>query len=85
MKDHAFARHDANWHRDWDKRRTHFNRGRVFVFIDGFWWGLYPWDYYPYGASDYYPNDYYDYDFTPTATTTSRAMLIRISTEAVRP
>ncbi|PYJ17118.1 MAG: hypothetical protein DME94_03930, partial [Verrucomicrobia bacterium] len=42
MKDHAFARHDANWHRDWDKRRAHFHRGHVFVFIDGFWWGLYP-------------------------------------------
>jgi len=65
MKDHAFARHDANWHRDWDKRRTHFHRGHVFVFIDGFWWGLYPWDYYPYGASDYYPYDYYDYDYYP--------------------
>ena len=65
MKDHAFARHDANWHRDWDKRRAHFHRGHVFVFIDGFWWGLYPGDYYPYGGSDYYPNDYYDYDYYP--------------------
>ena len=62
MKDHAFARHDANWQRDWDKRRAHFQRGRVFVFIDGFWWGLYPWDYYPSDASDYYP---YDYDYYP--------------------
>ena len=61
MKDHAFARHDANWQRDWDKRRAHFHRDRVFVFIDGFWWGLYPWDYYPSDASDYYPYDYYDY------------------------
>jgi putative peptidoglycan binding protein len=65
MKDHAFARHDANWHRDWDKRRAHFHRGHVFVFIDGFWWGLFPWDYYPYYASDYYPYDYYDYDYYP--------------------
>jgi hypothetical protein len=62
MKNHAFARHDANWHRDWDKQRAHFHRGHVFVFIDGFWWGLYPWDYYPYYASDYYP---YDYDYYP--------------------
>jgi hypothetical protein len=30
----------------------------VFVFVDGFWWGLYPWDYYPYYASGY-PYDYY--------------------------
>jgi len=30
----------------------------VFVFVGGFWWGLYPWDYYPYYASDY-PYDYY--------------------------
>jgi Putative peptidoglycan binding domain len=65
MKDHAFARHDANWHRDWDKRRAHFHHGHVFVFIDGFWWGLYPWDYYPYDASDYYPYDYNDYDYYP--------------------
>jgi hypothetical protein len=60
MKDHALARHDANWHRDWDKRRAHFHRGHVFVFIDGSWWGLYPWDYYAYDASDYYPNGYDD-------------------------
>jgi hypothetical protein len=65
MKNHAFARHDANWHRDWDKRRAHSHHGRVFVFIDGSWWGLYPWDYSPYDASDYYPNDYYDYDNYP--------------------
>jgi His-Xaa-Ser repeat protein HxsA len=32
----------------------------VFVFVDGFWWGLYPWDYYPYYAYDYgYPYDDY--------------------------
>jgi His-Xaa-Ser repeat protein HxsA len=36
----------------------------VFVFIDGFWWGLYPWDYYPNYAYGY-PYDYdnsYPYD-----------------------
>lgn len=66
MKDHAFARRDANWHRDWDKRRGHSHHGRVFVFIDGSWWGLYPWDYSPYDASAYYPNDYYDYDNYPS-------------------
>ena len=66
MKDHAFARHDANWHRDWDKGRAHSHHGRVFVFIDGSWWGLYPSDYYPSDASDYYPYDNYDYDNYPS-------------------
>jgi len=71
MKNHAFARHESNWHRDWDKRRAHFDHGRVFVFVDGFWWGLYPWDYYPYYGYDSpeypydysygYPDDYGDY------------------------
>jgi hypothetical protein len=59
------ARHDANWHRDWDKHRAHFHNGLVFVFIDGFWWGLspayFPWDYYPYYAYGDYPYDYYNY------------------------
>jgi len=65
IKDHAFARRDANWHRDWDKRHAHFHHGHVFVFIDGSWWGLYPWDYYPYYADDYYPYDNYDSDYYP--------------------
>ena len=59
MKDHAFARHDGNWHRDWDRHRAHFDHGHVFVFTDGFWWGLYPWDYYPYDTYGSYPSDYY--------------------------
>jgi Putative peptidoglycan binding domain len=41
----------------------------VFVFVDGFWWGLFPWDYYPYYASgypyDYYGNYPYDYSSYP--------------------
>jgi hypothetical protein len=64
VKNHAFARHDGNWHRDWDRHHAHFDHGRVFVFVDGFWWGLYPRDYYPYYDYDdgYYPYDYsYDY------------------------
>jgi hypothetical protein len=65
IKDHAFARQDANWHHDWDRHHAHFHKGHVFVFIDGFWWGLYPWDYYTYYADDYYPYDYYDYDYYP--------------------
>jgi hypothetical protein len=67
---HVLARHDTNWHRDWDKHRAHFDHGHVFIFVDGFWWGLYPWDYYPYYAYGSYPYDYYgypydDYDYYP--------------------
>src|SRR5207245_11231998 len=47
----AFAHHDVNWHRDWDKRHAHFDHGHVFVFINGFWYGFYPWDYLPYYSS----------------------------------
>jgi Putative peptidoglycan binding domain len=66
VKNHAFARHDGNWHRNWDKHHAHFDHGRVFVFVGGSWWGLYPWDYYPYYGYDYgdYPYDYsYDYPY----------------------
>jgi Putative peptidoglycan binding domain len=55
-------RHDANWHRDWDRHHGHFFHNRFFVFDDGFWFGLDPW-YYPY--DDYYAygdQDYYGYD-----------------------
>ena len=66
VRNHAFARHDGNWHRDWDKHRAHFDHDRVFVFVGGSWWGLYPWDYYPYDGDGYgyYPYDYsYDYPY----------------------
>jgi hypothetical protein len=57
------TRHDGNWHNEWDRRRAHFDHGRFFVFIGGFWCGLdsgfFPWDYLPYYANDYYPYDYY--------------------------
>jgi Putative peptidoglycan binding domain len=68
----VFARHDGNWHRDWDKHRFHFHQGHVFVFIDGFWWGLDPWFYsnyaydYPYDSYGYNPYGYYNdspYDY----------------------
>ena len=62
VRNHIVSRHDANWHGDWDRRHAHFDHGRFFVFIDGFWCGLdtgYPWDYLPYYANDYYPYDYY--------------------------
>src|SRR5262249_37510675 len=64
----VFARHDGNWHRDWDRHRAHFDHGHVFVFVNGFWWGLYAWDYYPYYGYGYtvYTDDYsyvYPYDY----------------------
>jgi len=74
--DHIAERHDANWHRDWDRRHAHFFHNRFFVFDNGFWCGLdagfFPWDYLPYYASDYYPYDYYtdiqaDYNTAPTS------------------
>jgi hypothetical protein len=59
----VFARHDGNWHHDWDRHRAHFDHGHVFVFTDGFWWGLYPWDYNPYYAYGSDPSDYYGYPY----------------------
>lgn len=61
MKNHASERHDANWHRDWDRHHSHFHHNKVFVFLNGFWWGLDPW-LYPYYAYDYYPYDDYGYN-----------------------
>ena len=68
-RNHVVAQHSADWHRDWDRRHAHYHRGHVFVFIDGFWWGLDP-GYYPYYAYSDYPYDYdgysnngYPYDY----------------------
>jgi hypothetical protein len=71
-RDHVVARHSADWHRDWDRHHAHFHDRKVFVFIDGFWWGLDPGSYPYYAYSDYpyddygyanngYPYDYYEY------------------------
>src|SRR6267143_6408775 len=58
---HIAERHDANWHRDWDRQHAHFFRNRFFVFDNGFWFGLdgyYPYDdYYAYDDQDYYGYD----------------------------
>ena len=74
LRNHVVARHDTNWHNDWDRRHVHFDHGRFFVFLDGFWCGLddgfFPWDYLPYYPDDYYPYDYYTntdpYDYNGT-------------------
>jgi hypothetical protein len=61
--DHIYARHDQNWHHDWDQHRAHYGRNHWWVYDGGSWIGLdagfFPWDYYPYYAYDYYPYDYY--------------------------
>ena len=63
-RNHVFAQHSANWHRDWDRHHDHSFHGHRFVFFDGFWWGFDlgfdPW--WPYW---YYPYDNYGYDYYP--------------------
>ncbi|PYK20000.1 MAG: hypothetical protein DME55_03405 [Verrucomicrobia bacterium] len=61
VKNHASERHNENWHRDWDRHHSHFHNRKVFVFLNGFWWGLDP-SFYPYYADDYYPADDYGYN-----------------------
>jgi hypothetical protein len=76
VRNHASERHNANnWHRDWDRHHAHFDHNRVFVFVNGFWWGLdpgyYPWAYYPdydygdYPDNSYYGNPYDYYNYSP--------------------
>jgi hypothetical protein len=92
VRNHIVTRHDANWHGDWDRRHAHFDHGRFFVFIDGFWCGLdsgfFPWDYLPYYANDYYPYDYYadadpyyngtTYNIAPADSATVQAVQTRL-------
>ena len=59
-RNHVVARHSGDWHRDWDRRHAHFHHGHVFVFINGFWWGVDP-EFYPYYAYGNYPYDDYGY------------------------
>jgi hypothetical protein len=59
VRNHASERHDANWRRNWDRHHSHFHNHKVFVFVNGFWWGLDPSWYYPYYANGYYPYDDY--------------------------
>ena len=71
-RNHVVAQHSGDWHRDWDPRHAHSHHGHIFIFVDGFWWGLDPtfYPYYadsdsPYGYDGYsnngYPYDYYEY------------------------
>ncbi|HEY2568329.1 MAG TPA: peptidoglycan-binding domain-containing protein [Candidatus Udaeobacter sp.] len=61
VKNHASEHHNGNWHRDWDRHHAHFHNHKVFVFVNGFWWGLDP-GIYPSYAYDY-PYDSYDYPY----------------------
>jgi len=62
-RNHVFAHHSADWHRDWDRGRDHWWHGHRVRFIDGSWvlfdFGFYPW--WAYG----YPYDYYAYGDYP--------------------
>ena len=68
-ENHVFARHSADWHRDWDRHHDHFWHGHRCRFVNGSWFifdlGFYPWYGYPYGyyADDYYYGGGYPYDY----------------------
>ena len=60
----VFARHDGNWHRDWDRHSDHWWHGHRCRWVNNCWFifdiGFFPWYGYPY---DYYANDYYPYPY----------------------
>jgi hypothetical protein len=65
-RNHVFAHHSADLHRDWDRRHDHWWHGHRCRFVNGEWFiydiGFDPYDYwYPYG----YPYDEYAYDYYP--------------------
>jgi hypothetical protein len=61
-RNHVFAQHSVNWHRDWDRSRDHWWHGHRCHFFNSSWFifdfGFYPW--WPYW---YYPYDYYAYGY----------------------
>jgi hypothetical protein len=67
-RNHVFARHSANWHRDWDHNRVYWWNGHRCRFVNGSWaifdvgfdpWWSWPCPEYYYG----YPCDDGDYDY----------------------
>ena len=66
-RNHVFAQHSANWHRDWDRHHDHFFHNHRFVFIDGCWWGFdtgfWPWWGWPYWDPYYYYGYGYGYGY----------------------
>jgi len=75
-RNHVFAQHSGNWHRDWNRNadhwwhghRCHFINGSWVIFDAGFypWWGWPYWDPYYYDGYGYgYGNYGYQYGYDP--------------------
>jgi Putative peptidoglycan binding domain len=62
---HVFARHSANWNRNWNRHSDHWWNGHRCRFVNGSWFifdfGFVPW--YGWSNYDYYPYDYYPYGY----------------------
>jgi hypothetical protein len=58
---HVFARHQGDWHRDWDRSCDHWWNGHRCSFINGSWvifsLGFGPWWPWDYPDNEYYGND----------------------------
>lgn len=71
-KNHVFAQHSPDWHRDWDRHTDHFWHGHRCHFFNGVWvvfdFGFdpwWPWWYDPYGYYGYYGYGYgYPYPYS---------------------
>jgi Putative peptidoglycan binding domain len=63
-RNHVFAQHSADWHRNWDRNHEHWWHGHPCRFVNGSWivfdLGFVPW--WPYW---WYPDGYYAYDYYP--------------------
>ena len=65
-RNHVFARHDGDWHRDWDRHSDHWWHGHRCRWVNNSWFIFdlgfgFPYDYY---ASDYYyPYGGYPYGY----------------------
>jgi Putative peptidoglycan binding domain len=66
---HVFARHSADWHRDWDRHSDHFWHGHRCRFVNGSWFifdlGFFPWYGWDYPYDYYYPYGYGPYGYDP--------------------
>jgi hypothetical protein len=62
---HIYARHSADWQRNWDRSCDHWWRGHRCRFVNNSWFifdlGFTPWYGYPY---DYYASDYSYYPYS---------------------
>ena len=66
-RNHVYANHPVNWHRDWDRNRIHWWRGHRCFFINRGWVvfdeGFDPWWWWWSPYSEYYYDYYYPYDY----------------------